>query len=153
MSRIDLVCIEDDESFRDSLLQLNIQGISVFAFDSIKSARSKISENSILLVDYVLEQESGLEIFNIIDGLLVKPPVIFMTAFADTSMAITAANEGVYKILEKPLSLIDLTINIEEAIWELEKPGLRIARTSKLGAQASPSRTMDHCQIDFLSSQ
>ncbi len=120
MSNFNLICIEDDEDFRKSIAFLEIEGLSIKPFASIGAAKETIDENSILLVDYVLEKESGLEIFEVIKGFEVKPPVIIMTAYANTDMAVSAANEGVFRIIQKPVSLELLITTLSSAIDSLK---------------------------------
>ncbi len=120
MNELNLICIEDDEDFRKSIAFMELEDLTIKAFASIEAAKDSIDENSVLLVDYVLENESGLEVFEVIKGFEVKPPVIIMTAYANTEMAISAANEGVYRIIQKPITLDTLISTLSDAMTFLK---------------------------------
>ncbi|MCA8999255.1 MAG: sigma-54-dependent Fis family transcriptional regulator [Planctomycetaceae bacterium] len=69
----------------------------------------------VILLDLVLRDVSGLDVFKKIREIDTRVPVIFITGEADSETAIEAMQLGAYDYVAKPLDLEELTELVENA--------------------------------------
>jgi two-component system nitrogen regulation response regulator GlnG len=114
-----LLVIDDDESVRYSFRR-------VFGEDHVEvvTARSaaeglellRAHDPDVVVLDLQLPDRSGLDVFQEIQVLDAKRPVIFITAHGTTETAIEAMKGGAFDYLIKPVDLDRLTQVIERAL-------------------------------------
>jgi len=73
-------------------------------------------EPDVVLLDVMLPDASGLEVFESIKGADPKLPVIFITAVGDSTTAIEAMKKGAYDYIRKPLDLSQVRETVERAL-------------------------------------
>src|SRR5574340_313422 len=103
------ILVVDDEPFARTVVRrmLELEGWEVLEARSTKEARAALAQEPepvALLLDVLLDGESGLEFLERSreDGLLV--PVIVMTAMEDVETAVRAMKGGAYDFLVKPVT-------------------------------------------------
>ena len=103
------ILVVDDEPFARTVVRrmLELDGWSVSEARSTKEARVRLAETPepvALLLDVLLDGESGLDFLERLreEGLLV--PVIVMTAMEDVETAVRAMKGGAYDFLVKPVT-------------------------------------------------
>src|SRR3954454_14431570 len=70
----------------------------------------------VILLDLHLPDQSGLEVYQAIQNIDARIPVIFVTLAKGADAAIEAMKQGAYDYLFKPLDLAQLTLVVGEAI-------------------------------------
>ena len=73
-------------------------------------------EPDVILLDVLLPDASGLELFHLIRERDSKIPVIFVTAVGDSTTAIEAMKLGAYDYIRKPLDLRQVRETVERAL-------------------------------------
>jgi DNA-binding NtrC family response regulator len=114
-----LVVIDDDRSVQFFVREaLRESEIEVFAADDERKGLELIGEHrpDVVLLDVMLPQISGLEVFEQIHALDSKLPVIFITAGGDSDTAIEAMKLGAFDYVLKPLDVHRLRELIDQAI-------------------------------------
>ncbi|WP_064435623.1 sigma-54-dependent transcriptional regulator [Pseudoalteromonas neustonica] len=102
-----IIVIDDEAMIRDSLNQLlTLEGYQVQCFSEPVSALSKLSRrfNGIVLSDINMPKMDGLAFLEQVKAFDSELPVIFLTGFADVSVAVKAMQLGAYDLFEKPLT-------------------------------------------------
>lgn len=128
-----ITIIDDDEAIRNSLCFLfSSRGHAANSFSSgaefLKTYDPEA--HSCIILDVIMSDMSGLELF---DTLLKKPycpPIIFLTGHGDIAMAVNALKKGASEFLQKPVKDNDI-VNIVESYliqdqekkeqWELQQ--------------------------------
>ncbi|MFC4310723.1 response regulator transcription factor [Steroidobacter flavus] len=110
--------IDDDDSFRTSLLRLfrskNIQAVGYATLAEFQRADVD-STPGCLLLDLCLPDGDGLEMFERLMGDDSVLPVIFISAFADIPISVRVMKSGALDILTKPVRSELLLETIEHA--------------------------------------
>lgn len=88
-------------------------------------------EPAVMLLDIMMPGMDGLELFSILRERYPLIKVIFVTAVSNEERAITALNLGAYGYMQKPIILLELQYQVEQAIK---------ARQSFLALQESETR-------------
>ena len=113
--------IDDDKDLRDSLEYL---------LESVRIATRAYSSATVFLEDFRPEQHgclvcdvrmpdmSGLELYERLVAAGARLPVIFMTAYADVTMAIRALKSGAVEFVEKPFNAQTMLERIQRALAE-----------------------------------
>ena len=102
-----VIVIDDEAVIRDSLKQLlEIEGYQVQCFSEPTAALSKLSRRfeGIVLSDINMPKMDGLAFLEQVKAFDSELPVIFLTGFADVSVAVKAMQLGAYDLFEKPLT-------------------------------------------------
>jgi two-component system nitrogen regulation response regulator GlnG len=114
-----LLVIDDEESVRYSFRRV-FEGdqVEVVTAGSAAEGLEQLREHDpdVVVLDLQLPDRSGLEIFEEIQALDAKRPVIFMTAHGTTETAIEAMKRGAFDYLIKPVELDRLSQVIERAL-------------------------------------
>jgi DNA-binding NtrC family response regulator len=118
-----VLIIDDNAKICRSLARnLEQYGYKSFAAYSGIDAIKLISEKKmdIVLLDIVLENESGLDILTRLKSIDERIPVLIITGFASIETAVRAIKNGAYDYLQKPLDLNKLMKTMENAIKLVE---------------------------------
>ncbi|MBB1471160.1 sigma-54-dependent Fis family transcriptional regulator, partial [Pseudoalteromonas sp. SG41-5] len=102
-----VIVIDDEAMIRDSLDQLlTLEGYQVQCFSDPMSALSKLNRrfNGVVLSDINMPKMDGLAFLEQVQAFDSELPVIFLTGFADVSVAVKAMQLGAYDLFEKPLT-------------------------------------------------
>lgn len=139
-----VVVIDDEAMIRDSLNQLlTLEGYEVQCFSDASIALSRLSRNfyGVVLSDINMPTMDGLTFIEQVKAFDSELPVIFLTGYADVSVAVKAMQLGAYDLFEKPLNenLLDciaraldkraLVIEnraLKRAVEKTSAPGVRI---------------------------
>lgn len=96
-------------------------------------------EPDVILLDVMLPDAGGLELFEKIKAADSKLPVIFITAVGDSTTAIEAMKKGAYDYIRKPLDLAQVRETVERAleVAKLMRTPIRIEKhdDEDLGAE------------------
>ena len=125
MNKIGILVVEDEnivaKDIQQSLKKLgyDVLGISATGEDAIEKAEH--TKPNLVLMDIMLKGDiSGIEAADHI-RLKLNIPVIFLTAYADSSTLSKAKVTEPYGYIIKPFKEIDLQTNIEIALYKHEK--------------------------------
>lgn len=105
-----LLIVEDHSQFAESLKAAVKDSFSIEICTSVEAAIRGLHAQhyDVLLCDYILGSNSGLDLVEHAKSLVTPPRIVMMTAFAEKDMAIKALNLGVSRLLVKPFSLKEL---------------------------------------------
>jgi two-component system NtrC family response regulator len=125
MDKGHLLIVEDDPLQRKLIREnLEQEGYLVFEASTRKEALGIITEQTIdiAVVDYKLDEETGIDV---IQGILEKNPLItpiMVTAYGNVETAVEALKKGAYDYIVKPIDFKKFLLLIERA---LERQKLR----------------------------
>jgi two-component system nitrogen regulation response regulator GlnG len=142
-----ILVIDDDRSVRHLITKAfedtDVEVLSAATSDEGLQMLSKSPCDAVLL-DILLPETSGLEVFESIRHIDAKLPVIFITSLASSETAIKAMTLGAFDYLLKPLDLTRIRDLVRQALEirrlmsiPVEMPGARIVRGN---GKASESR-------------
>lgn len=114
-----VLVIDDDRSvcelIRQGLSKANLATISAMtATDGLE--KLQIEKPDVVLLDVMLPGTSGLDVFQQIQNIDRKLPIIFITSGSDSATAIKAMQLGGFDYVTKPLDLPSLADLVEQAI-------------------------------------
>ena len=103
-----VLLVDDDKRFLWSLREL----LEVYDFD-VYIARSgsealevlRSTDPDCVVMDIVMPEQSGIEVFREIKPLKPKLPVIFMTGYAHATLEGEARDEGAKEVITKPIDI------------------------------------------------
>lgn len=111
--------VDDDQQMRDSIIALlDVLKFRVQAFASPSSFHRfyRADMPGCLLLDIRMPRQSGLELYEQLLKEGKRLPVIFITAHADVSMAVSAMKTGAIEFLEKPFDREALVEQLRKAL-------------------------------------
>lgn len=114
-----ILVIDDEDSVRYSFRYIFEEDkVQVLTAGSAAEGLNLFRQHSpdVVVLDLHLPDRSGLEVFQEIQGLDRKRPVIFITAHGTTETAIEAMKNGAFDYLVKPLDLERLSQVLERAL-------------------------------------
>ncbi|MFO7931140.1 MAG: sigma-54 dependent transcriptional regulator [Desulfosalsimonas sp.] len=114
-----ILIIDDDEGLVHFLSRFfRRKGYAVTACSGGREAIEKTSVQGfdLILLDYKMPDLNGLDILAEIRRIGIKTPVIIMTAYGTTDLAIEAMKYGAYDYLIKPFDRKDLSRIVNEAL-------------------------------------
>ncbi|MFP4193467.1 MAG: sigma-54-dependent transcriptional regulator [Desulfobacterales bacterium] len=114
-----ILIIDDDEGLVHFLTRFfKRKGYGVTACSRGGQAVEKTAQENfdLILLDYKMPDLNGLDTLAQIRGNSVKTPVIIMTAYGTTNLAIEAMKAGAYDYLVKPFERRDLSRIVNEAL-------------------------------------
>ena len=121
--KVDILIIDDDESFSKSLsFTLRKKGYNVeFAF-TFDEALEKANENhyNIALVDIKLQDKSGVELVDYLKEIDPEIAIMMITGHASVSTAIESVNLEISAYFTKPVDMNVLLKTISEALEKQE---------------------------------
>jgi DNA-binding NtrC family response regulator len=137
LSRI--LIIDDDDQLRKSFKKLLTE--ESYSVDSAASGEEGINmiQNEVpdlVMLDIRLPGMNGLETFQAIHEIEAKVPVIIMTAYGTTDIAIEATKIGAFDYILKPFDVYDVLAIIERAL----KAGSLMQ--SQVGINATPEQLL-----------
>jgi two-component system response regulator FixJ len=97
--------IDDDSEICRSLeLLLNIEGYTVYIYNSARSFLDNITQNEsgCILTDVRMPGMNGIDLLTTLKQRGVIMPVIVMSGFANTELEIMARSLGAFEYFEKP---------------------------------------------------
>ncbi len=108
-------------------------------------ARLKNEDVDVLLSDYILPGQSGMDLLRIVREKRPDLPVIMMTAYGSIEMAVEAMKQGAYDYLTKPVDYHEMCLLIDRALRERdlvpsEQP--EIDRESEFGGMVGAAPEM-----------
>lgn len=112
-----IAIVDDDQAVRESLrffLELVGHTVEVFACAS-DFLRSEFREIAWLILDHHMPHMTGLELAERLRGEGVTVPILLITGSPSPTIAARAAQIGIDRVLEKPLSEQDLMDYIKDA--------------------------------------
>ena len=114
-----VLVIDDDRTvchmIRRSLEELDVEVVTAGDADAgLAAVRDRNPD--VVLLDIMLPEISGLEVFQKIQHIDTKLPVIFITAGGSSETAITAMQLGAYDYLMKPLDLAKVKSLVRQAL-------------------------------------
>jgi two-component system C4-dicarboxylate transport response regulator DctD len=120
-ARVRLLLIEDDEYFRDGLVQsLDAAGFDVQAFGNARAALRALPQAAfeLVLTDLRLPDLDGLGVLERCRAHDAELPVVMMTGHADVTTAVKAIKEGAYDFIEKPFGRDRLVTLLRRAVQQ-----------------------------------
>jgi DNA-binding NtrC family response regulator len=114
-----ILVIDDDDQLRISFSKLlKEEKYAVISAASGEAGIEIVKENrlDLVLLDLRLPGINGMETFKRIKKIDSKLPVIIMTAYGTTQIAIEATKMGAYDYVLKPFDVADMLTLIEQAI-------------------------------------
>ncbi len=113
-----LLIVDDEQNFTESL-QLAIEDeYTVLVAGSLAGARQMLGSHlpDAILLDLMLPDGDGLELFHDIKKLAKPPIVIIMTAYASLDSYVKAVGKGSVKYFTKPLNIAKLKQELHKHI-------------------------------------
>lgn len=114
-----ILIIDDDEGLVHFLSRyFERKGYGVTACFNGRDGLEEITggEFDLILLDYKMPKLNGLDTLSRLRSIEVKTPVIIMTAYGTTDLAIETMKRGAYDYLIKPFDRKDLTRVVNEAL-------------------------------------
>lgn len=114
-----ILVVDDERSMREFLsIMLEKEGYKVETADNGNDALDFIRENDydLIITDIKMPKVSGVEILRESISLHPHTPVIMITAFASTEVAVEAMKLGAYDYITKPFKVDEIKIIIKNAI-------------------------------------
>jgi two-component system, LuxR family, response regulator FixJ len=119
-TQADVVYVVDDDLSVLKMLQALVAttGVDVRAFTSAKEflADYRPVRCACLVCDLRMPEMGGMELQTRLMTMDAAPPIIFLTGFADVSIAVEAMRRGAFDFLEKPFSAEVLLGKIKSAL-------------------------------------
>ncbi len=143
----EILLIDDDEGLVHFLSRFfERKGYAVTACADGPCAIEKIGEKSfdLILLDYKMPELNGLDTLSAIKDVEVKTPVILMTAYGTTELAIEAMKRGAYDYLVKPFERKDLSRIVNEALQvnRQMKEVVRLPAATEPSEKSPPASTL-----------
>ena len=126
--------VDDDQIILDSLdYLLTTVGHQVTCCNSAESFYAKYNNEKIgcILLDICMQYTSGIELFDQLKTKGINLPVIFLTGYGDTEIAVEAIKNGAFYYFEKPINNTKLLNMINETIKHSEKTETNQKKTDK----------------------
>src|SRR3989337_4319047 len=113
-----ILIVDDDGEFRNHLIEvLKEEGYQIDSASSAKEAYEKLSavEFDIVLLDYLMPKQSGVDALHEIKRLRPKIKVIMVTAFASIEHRIEAIKRGATDHISNPFTIYNILLTIQLA--------------------------------------
>ena len=105
MSAFKVLLVEDDSDLREAIaVTLRMSGVNFLAFETAEEALTKLDPemDQLLVTDFRLPGMNGLQLLEKARQKNTQLPVVVMTAYADTQLAVQALKSGARDFLIKP---------------------------------------------------
>lgn len=113
-----ILVVDDNEDLLDTFAMiLKRRGYCVETADNGVSAVDKFREQDydVTLMDIVMPEMNGVDAFREIKKLQPEAPIILMTAYSDEELIQKAKDEGIHRIINKPIRIDRLIKLINDA--------------------------------------
>jgi two-component system response regulator AtoC len=113
-----IMIVDDEETFRKNAESyLSGRGFEVIGVGTLEDARAhlKKGEADIILLDVQLPDGYGPNLLFETENMLVRPPIILITAYGEIEMAVDAMKNGAHDFLTKPVEFTRLEKSIQRA--------------------------------------
>jgi two-component system response regulator DctR len=120
--------VDDDPAVRDALQWLlKSRGVLSRTWESANEflAFANRDLSGCLLLDVRMPGMSGIELFDRLQALQCRAPVIFLTGHGDVPMAVQALKDGAFDFIEKPYDDNALVDKVLAAIAQDKNRGVR----------------------------
>ncbi|PWU14258.1 MAG: sigma-54-dependent Fis family transcriptional regulator [Bdellovibrio sp.] len=123
MSTIPIMHVIDDDPETLELIRafFRPKGFEVKAYESAEQALKDLTlpeaHSDVILTDFMLPQMSGMDLTKEIRARGIDTPIVIMTAYQDSQLALDVIRAGAYDFVIKPLHLPQLQISIERAVY------------------------------------
>lgn len=114
-----ILIIEDEKTLLDTLtLNLQLEGFAVFFLNSGKDAITNINKikPDLILLDIMLPDKNGVDIYKELVNINSKIPTIFLTAKNDIKDKIEGLKLGANDYITKPFDLEELLLRIHNVL-------------------------------------
>ena len=114
-----ILIIDDEKSMREFLsIMLEKEGYRTIAIDNGNDALKFIKDNDydLIITDIKMPKITGIDILRESMTLHQNTPVIMITAFASTEVAVEAMKLGAHDYITKPFNVDEIKIIIKNAI-------------------------------------
>lgn len=121
----DILIVDDEPSIREFLeVLLTKHGHQARSAESLAETRAALASSvpDLVITDFRLGRESGLDVVREVRALSLPPEVIVVTAYGTPASAVEAMRQGAYDYVTKPFDNDELLLLVERAI---EKRSLR----------------------------
>lgn len=138
-----VLVVDDEESVRQMLKDvLEDDGYKVLLSADGKDAIQKINElmPDAVLLDIRMPEIDGLAVLEIIRRAGNMVPIILMTAFGTTDMAIQAMQSGAFDYIIKPFNLDELVLTVRKAVSMQQLVAEVTALREELGQKTETAR-------------
>lgn len=119
MKKYKILVADDERNIRDLLsVTLIDEGYDVIEVDDGQKAVNEVKNGDYdcVLLDIRMPVLDGMEAFAKIRDMKPNLPVIFLTAYGSSDLAIKAMKNGAYDYLTKPFDIEELKIKVKKAI-------------------------------------
>ncbi len=113
-----ILVVDDEENARTNLgIFLTNKGYEVIGAATLTEARQHIQrgDGDVILLDVQLKDEYGPNLLHETEHMVLRPPIILITAHGDIDMAVDAMKNGAHDFLQKPIELSRLEQSIQRA--------------------------------------
>ena len=119
MNKYKVLIADDEEGVRDLCTTIaEDEGYEVVTASDGLEAIQKIKQTipDVILLDVRMPEMDGMEVFQKIKDDLIDSPVIFVTAFGSSDLAIEAMKQGAYNYITKPFDIDEIRIVLKKAL-------------------------------------
>jgi two-component system response regulator AtoC len=113
-----VLIVDDEENARKNIGDfLATKQYEVIEAENLKKAREAIQKGigDVILLDVQLPDGYGPNLLLETANMLIRPPVIIITAYGDIQMAVEAMRNGAHDFLTKPIDLTNLEQSLQRA--------------------------------------
>lgn len=131
------ILVIDDNSDHVELIRVHLEPAGNFEVEGAATAakgleKAKGNIFDVILLDYRLPDQDGLDVLREMGKRDIKTPVIFITGYGDIKIAVEAMKHGAYDYLSKPEIFSPMLSRVLQAVLErfqLEKVTLEFEQT------------------------
>jgi DNA-binding NtrC family response regulator len=123
-----ILVVDDEPAIRLALSgKLGGAGFRVVQADCLASARQRLADADLVLLDYLLPDGSGFELLGLAQSQHAGLPVIMMTGHSSVTHAVDSMKAGAFHYLQKPVDL-GLLQSLVMAALESSQPWRELRR-------------------------
>lgn len=114
-----VLVVDDDAAVRAALkFALEFEGFRVLLYDGPQAvlADADLPDHACLVIDYHMPGIDGIELVQRLRDRNIRLPVVLISGRVNDRLRRLAANSGLQRVLEKPLSDTALVENIRDAL-------------------------------------
>ncbi len=117
-----ILIVDDDDEVRENLEEiLNDERYSTWTAISAKDAleQAKKRKFEIILLDYMMPDQTGIDVLSDLKRANPKSKIIMITAFATIENAVNAIKKGASEYISKPFKIDQLLVLIRQVLEEI----------------------------------